>query len=144
MIHLTVDISLCTLCTLCADSCRFGALTIDSSPTSLSLSFDMAQCNGCRVCLRLCPEEAITIEGGSPLTVPPSSHRNVVATAQRVICPDCTRPHIAEPWLGRLADRLGGGESIHYSLALCPLCKASAGERLPIPFGLLEEASTSA
>ena len=144
MIHLAVDISLCTLCTLCADSCRFGALTIGSTPTSLSLSFDMAQCNGCRVCLRLCPEEAITIERGSPLTVPPSSQRNVVATAQRVICPDCTHPHVAEPWLRRLADRLGGGESIHYSLALCPLCKASAAESLPIPDGLLKEASTSA
>ncbi len=143
-IHLTVDLSLCSLCTLCADSCRFGALTISSTPTTLSLSFDLARCNGCRECLRLCPEKAVTIERRSPLAVPPSSKKKVVATAPRVICPDCNRPHIAEPWLERLADRLGVEESIHYSLALCPLCKATAGESTLIPFGQHQEASTSA
>lgn len=131
-IHLGVDRTLCTLCTLCTDNCQPGALTVDCTSTTLSLAFDPARCNGCRACLRLCPEEAIIIEPGPPLTAPSSTPGSVVATAQRVLCPDCHRPHIAEPWLERLAERLGDGEAARRSLALCPFCKAASGNTIPV------------
>lgn len=141
-IHIDFDLPLCTLCTVCVDNCRSGALAVDCTPRMIRLSFDPARCNGCRKCMRLCPEQAINIIIKSPLTSPPSSQRNVVAKAPRVICPRCNRPHIAEPWLKRLATHLGNGESVQYSLALCPFCKTTAIERSPNLVGSLQEAST--
>lgn len=166
-IRLRVDGSRCTLCSLCADNCRPGALTVGGTPTMLNLAFDPAGCNGCRACLRLCPEGAITIERGAALShalspsslrlrsgqaslrvnsaagAPPSTPASVLVGAPRVICPECHRPHIAEPWMKRLADRLGGGESVRRSLALCPFCKAALGEGLPMPVRLPHESFAS-
>ncbi len=125
-VRLSVISSQCTLCTLCADACRQGALTIHSKLTTLNLVFQATRCNGCRACLRLCPENAITLELDSPLSLPNSNPEKVVITAPRVVCPRCNQPHIAVPWLERLAWRLGGNESVRLSLALCPFCKTAA------------------
>jgi len=142
-ISLRVDVSRCTLCALCADTCRSDALSIHCLPTTLSLAFDPTRCNGCRACLRLCPEAAIAIERGSPLAAPPTRSTQRVASALRVVCPDCRRPHIAAPWLERLAERLGGGESTRQSLARCPYCKAASGNSLPVPVELPQESFAS-
>ncbi len=141
-IHLDVDLSMCTLCTLCADSCKVGALTVESTATSLSLVFNPAFCNGCRLCLRLCPEEAISIRRGIALAAPRSSSRGVVSSAQRVVCPDCQSPHIAVPWLERLAERLGDRESVRHSLARCPACKAISRKNSPGLGELAQESSS--
>ncbi|MBI4769378.1 MAG: molecular chaperone TorD family protein, partial [Chloroflexi bacterium] len=45
-ICLGVDPARCTLCTLCADACRPGALSAECAPTTISLTFDPARCNG--------------------------------------------------------------------------------------------------
>ncbi len=42
----------CTLCGLCREKCRFGAIAED-------LSFNLFFCEGCGVCAWFCPEEAI-------------------------------------------------------------------------------------
>ncbi len=129
-IHLSMDLFRCTLCTLCVDTCQSGALGVSCTPTLMRLSFNPAHCNGCRKCMRMCPEKAISIEPRSPLATPPAQSKSVVATALRVICPRCRRPHIAEPLLERLYERLGGGETVRHSLIFCPICKASVGEGL--------------
>ena len=151
-IRLGVNSSLCTLCTLCADNCQPDALTVVCTPTALELAFDPARCNGCRACLRLCPEGAIIINRGPAPGVDAGAPRSVVAAASRAVCPECHHPHVAEPWLERLAERLGGGESIpasgmqaiRRSLALCPLCKADLGDGFPIPVGLQHRMFASA
>lgn len=149
---LAVDVSRCTLCVLCTENCPPGALTGACTQTTLYLAFDPALCDGCRACVRLCPERAITVERGSVDVAPlsktvggtPAAPGRVLVTASRVVCPACHRPHIAEPWFDRLAERLGGGESVRYSLALCPLCKTNSQDGLPITVGLQGEVAASA
>ena len=142
--RLAVDLSLCTLCTLCTDNCRPGALTVVCTLTTLSLAFDRTSCNGCRACLRQCPEDAITIDRGPALLVPLSMDKSLVISASRVVCPQCHRPHIAEPWLDRLAERLGGGECARRSLSLCLRCKANSGDGLHLGFGPSYESLSNA
>ncbi|GMR09304.1 MAG: hypothetical protein BMS9Abin28_0122 [Anaerolineae bacterium] len=117
----------CTLCTLCTDNCQQSALAVEQSSTTLSLRFEPDRCNGCRACQRLCPEDAITIHRGRPQLAPTSVGASILAAAPRVSCPSCMRPHIAAPWLDRLAERLGGDEAVRRSLALCLPCKAARG-----------------
>ena len=50
-----VDMSLCTNCGLCAESCRFEAITED-------IKILEERCEGCGVCSFVCPAEAITPE----------------------------------------------------------------------------------
>lgn len=126
-IRIHVDPSMCTVCTLCVDNCRQGALAIHLTPTTLGLKFDPAHCNGCRVCLRLCPEDAITLHRDQSLLAPLSTNENILIATRRVTCPECKRPHIASTWLERLAERLGDDISTRRSLELCPLCKAASG-----------------
>ncbi|HSF82111.1 MAG TPA: molecular chaperone TorD family protein [Anaerolineales bacterium] len=123
-ISLLVDTQRCTLCTLCKDSCRPGAISIESTRTELTLLFNRADCNGCRACLRLCPEGAIDLKRGQPLDQPCRSQPRSIAAAPRVICPKCNQPHIAVPWLKQLTQRLEDGKFATQSLIYCPPCKS--------------------
>jgi TorA maturation chaperone TorD/ferredoxin len=141
-VKLRVDSSSCTLCTLCADSCGDGALTIAITRTTIQLSIDPACCNGCRACLRSCPEKAISIELDPALIGPPSDLRKALVSAPRVICPKCGRPHVAAPWKEVLALRMGGDETIRKSLEYCPFCKVNMGSQSTASFDLPQETST--
>lgn len=53
--YASIDKSKCTGCNICADSCRFGAIT-------KSAEVNKFLCEGCGLCARLCPNKAITME----------------------------------------------------------------------------------
>lgn len=135
-ISIVVDRTHCTLCSLCTDVCRKDALSIVSTPTQLSLLFDPSRCNGCRVCLRFCPENAITLKRNPPRDVPMPPEPQVIAEADRAVCPQCHHPHVAELWLDRLAERMGGGEIVMQSLRLCPFCKVAVENSPPVLSGI--------
>lgn len=143
-VRLMIGATMCTLCTLCVDQCDPGALSVERSPTSLNLLFNPAQCNGCRKCLRYCPEDAIKLELGPPLSARLSLAPSLIMTDRRIICPKCQRPHISETWLKRLAERMGGGQSVRMSLTLCPFCKNAPGNRNSSSFGFPKELSNRA
>jgi MinD superfamily P-loop ATPase len=50
-----IDPETCTACGLCAEMCRFGA--ISNPPTGYRI--DSLKCEGCKVCLQFCPAGAI-------------------------------------------------------------------------------------
>jgi len=143
-VRLMIGTTTCTLCTLCVDLCDSGALSVERSPTCLNLLFNPPQCNGCRKCLRFCPEEAIKLELGPPLASRSSLPPSLIKTDQRIVCPQCQLPHISETLLMRLAERMGGGESVRMSLTLCPFCKNAPGDRNSSSFGFPKELSNRA
>jgi MinD superfamily P-loop ATPase len=51
----SVDDGLCTLCDLCRQTCRYGAISED-------IVIDDISCEGCTACSIVCPEGAITME----------------------------------------------------------------------------------
>lgn len=55
-----VDTDGCTLCGLCAKSCAYSALNVDSQAKTLHI--DSAACVGCGLCISLCPEHALSGE----------------------------------------------------------------------------------
>jgi ferredoxin len=52
--RLSVDDLICTECGTCADSCQYGAITLNPNPV-----FDTTRCHGCWTCFNHCPEQAI-------------------------------------------------------------------------------------
>ncbi|OPZ97586.1 MAG: Sporulation initiation inhibitor protein Soj [Bacteroidetes bacterium ADurb.Bin408] len=52
-----VEASLCTLCGVCAEKCRFNAIALLQN----RIIINDINCDGCHLCARLCPEKAITM-----------------------------------------------------------------------------------
>jgi Pyruvate/2-oxoacid:ferredoxin oxidoreductase delta subunit len=64
-----VDADLCAACSLCADYCQFGAISVDNGHAVV----DLAACMGCGVCVAQCPQEAFALvrdpAKGEPLEI---------------------------------------------------------------------------
>ncbi|MDP2402153.1 MAG: 4Fe-4S binding protein, partial [Actinomycetota bacterium] len=56
-----VDAALCTACGLCAEVCRFAAISATSFGPPV---FDPLSCEGCGRCANLCPADAIAMHPG--------------------------------------------------------------------------------
>lgn len=52
-----IDYSLCTACGLCAEYCRFDAISVQTEKVTIS----EISCDGCFLCSRICPEKAIAM-----------------------------------------------------------------------------------
>lgn len=67
-----LDASICTLCGICVEACRFDAISLDDIPT-----VDDISCEGCGLCSRICPVQAITmaerVSGRWSATMTPTS-----------------------------------------------------------------------
>ena len=52
-----IDYDKCTNCGICADYCKFDAISFKNNSVEIEEVF----CDGCRLCSRICPEEAISM-----------------------------------------------------------------------------------
>jgi len=60
-----IDMSRCTACCVCKESCRFDAITMSSdfeTPAGVRFAVDPSACEGCGLCVHLCPTETIRFE----------------------------------------------------------------------------------
>ncbi len=55
---ITIDLSKCGLCGLCATSCPYRAISIDSEDVII----DQFSCKGCGVCVAVCPTKAVEMK----------------------------------------------------------------------------------
>jgi ferredoxin len=61
-----VDENACLGCTICADFCQFGALTIEGEKAVVAYE----KCMGCGVCVNHCPEEGIHLQNAPEKGIP--------------------------------------------------------------------------
>lgn len=112
----------CTLCDICVQVCRPGALRLGLQEQETVLSYEAALCDGCAACQRWCPEETIHVERVEECP----AESELVRSAQ-LACPGCGRLHAPASMVDKVRGRLGEvSESMLQCLIMCPDCKAKA------------------
>jgi TorA maturation chaperone TorD/Pyruvate/2-oxoacid:ferredoxin oxidoreductase delta subunit len=113
----------CTLCGICTQVCRPGALqqVRHTGRGMIVLRVDKVLCDGCAACQRWCPEESIAVnrqlDGAHP-------SENELARSAMLACPRCGQPHAPAAMVAKVraqVDRGHGG--LLQRLALCHDCK---------------------
>jgi TorA maturation chaperone TorD/Pyruvate/2-oxoacid:ferredoxin oxidoreductase delta subunit len=113
----------CTLCDICVQVCRPGALQQHRGEEMVSLHFDTVLCDGCAACQRWCPEGLVAIarlpEGKQPIS-------GELARSALLACPRCGRFHAPKAMVAKVQAQVGQGqEALLQRLALCQDCKAT-------------------
>lgn len=115
----------CTLCGICIQVCRPGALqqVHHTGRGAVVLSVDAALCDGCAACQRWCPEEIVAVhrlpDGEQPSEIE-------LACSAMVACPRCGQPHAPAAMVAKVQSQVDQGhEALLQRLALCPECKAT-------------------
>ena len=119
----------CTLCAICAQMCRQGALQLVHARDAAILSFEPGSCDGCSACRRWCPEMIVSVDRADgapqPASETASETARELARSELLPCPNCGRFHTSAAMVGRIQARMGAaGEATKQRLALCPDCKA--------------------
>jgi len=111
----------CTLCAVCIQVCRPGALQLQRKGATAILHFDPTACDGCAACQRWCPEGIIDVLQAAE---PPS--RGELARSKLLACPRCGRLYAPATMVSRVQAQMGlASEMAIRRLILCPDCKAA-------------------
>lgn len=109
----------CTLCDICVQVCRPGALQRNRQQGAIILRFDATVCDGCAACQRWCPEDVISL---SPMDE--RLHDTELARSAMLACPGCGQLHAPAAMVDKVQDQLGAdGEALTSQLTLCSNCK---------------------
>lgn len=71
---LTIDLTLCTGCGTCVDTCPTGAISLDESEGMATI--DPALCDDCLACVDVCPNDAI--QRSESLELAPAGEGDIV------------------------------------------------------------------
>jgi TorA maturation chaperone TorD/Pyruvate/2-oxoacid:ferredoxin oxidoreductase delta subunit len=118
--------SACTLCDICVQVCRPGALqqVRQAERETVVLYFDAALCDGCAACQRWCPEETINVRRMEAGEHPSSGE---LAHSDMSACPRCGQPYAPEAMIAKVQAQVGiDDEALLQRLALCHNCKVTA------------------
>ena len=107
--NVTIDVSTCTLCTQCAQTCPTGAIAFRHTTDEVVLSFDPLLCTNCGQCVSACPENergAIDLVGGVfPGLL--SGERRTLNRGAVLTCERCGRPIAPGKMMDRVRELLG-------------------------------------
>lgn len=104
----------CTLCGTCEKNCPHGALEVGSG----KIEFEPSSCTGCGYCASLCPENSITLE--SLKKIEDLEHRSTIFQDEILSCARCGKPLDSAKFLKRVAERVGGDDTM---MKYCNSCK---------------------
>lgn len=111
----------CTLCEICVQVCRPGALQQVRRESSVILQFEASLCDGCAACERWCPEKTISV-GRVPDGERPSGGE--LARSETVACPHCGQFHAPAAMVAKVQAQVGAADAaLLRHLALCQNCK---------------------
>jgi len=126
----------CTLCGICEQECRPGALQVCRDSAGVSLYFESLFCDGCRLCVKFCPEKTLHIRAlpvGSENGPPPQ--RQALLRSALLSCPQCGTAHISaastRQILKRLSD-LPNAARLTPWVSLCLPCKRALAGKGPM------------
>jgi TorA maturation chaperone TorD/NAD-dependent dihydropyrimidine dehydrogenase PreA subunit len=113
----------CTLCGICIQVCRPGALQQIRSAESreVLLHFEASLCDGCAACQRWCPEQIIKVRRaeGHPAG-------GALASSDILACPGCGQLHAPAAMVTRVQAQMGRvNEALLKRLTLCHDCKTT-------------------
>lgn len=109
----------CTLCRVCVQVCRPGALRLVSQETVTMLSYEATLCDGCAACQRWCPEESIHVD-----RVDECPAGGELVRSAKLTCPGCGKLYAPTSMVDNVRGRLGEmGEAMLQRLIMCPDCK---------------------
>ncbi|MFQ5611200.1 MAG: molecular chaperone TorD family protein [Anaerolineae bacterium] len=117
----------CTLCGICAEVCRPGALQLDQREWEVELTFDPAGCDGCGYCKEYCPERILVIEHTGADAGPKQARQ--MAVSAMAPCARCGRPLTPQAMLDRILQRFRrrkGDPADEAAMYLCHRCKLGA------------------
>lgn len=120
----------CTLCDICVQVCRPGALKRirHADDGVILLHFEVSQCDGCAACQRWCPENVIRVRRAAAGERPSSGE---LARCAMLACPRCGKLHAPAAMVTKVQTQVGtANEALAQRLALCSDCKFRA-----TPFG---------
>lgn len=113
----------CTLCGICVQVCRPGALqrVSDAEHGTVVLRVDAVLCDGCAACQRWCPEEVMAVGRLPDGELPPEAE---LVRSAMLACPRCGQPHAPASMVARVHAQLDQDhEALLQRLALCYECK---------------------
>lgn len=116
----------CTLCDICVQVCRPGALQAarHGKQGAVSLRFEAALCDGCAACQHWCPEDLIRVG-----RVPEGEDRpdGELVRSAMLACPGCGQLHAPAAMVAKVQAKMGpGDEALIDWMALCHSCRVKA------------------
>jgi TorA maturation chaperone TorD/Fe-S-cluster-containing hydrogenase component 2 len=112
----------CTLCDICVQVCRPGALQRVRQENVTILYYEAALCDGCAACQRWCPEETMHVD-----RVDECPAGGELARSAQIGCPGCGKPYAPASMVNNVQARLGEvSETMLQRLIMCPDCKATS------------------
>jgi ferredoxin len=123
--EVTLDVSRCSGCGLCASDCPTGALELAADGDSCRLLFRHYSCVGCGQCVTVCPEECLHLEHTLRMEKL-AGEGEVIFESEIVRCRECGAAIAPAAMINKVRAKLAGAQGPTWQLDTCPACRTKA------------------